>query len=104
MAYPRVVHLRSLGYTTLPRQNLRVPNYILRRRTHTTTRYDPLHKIQNGMKERFVIYTVSKRGGQIQPPCYFPLTAEGLEKAKAKRSELMARYLEANVELEIVRL
>lgn len=30
---------------------------------------------------------------------YFPLTAEGLRKAKEKRSELMARYLDNDVEL-----
>lgn len=30
---------------------------------------------------------------------YFPLTAEGLRMAKEKRSELMARYLDNNVEL-----
>jgi len=56
------------------------------------------------MKEHFVIYTTTRRGRQVLPPFYFPLTGEGLEKAKAKRSELMAaRYLDADVELEIVR-
>lgn len=30
---------------------------------------------------------------------YFPMTAEGLRRAKAKRPELMARYLDNDVEL-----
>lgn len=33
---------------------------------------------------------------------YFPLTAEGLTKAKEKRSELLAKYLDNDVELRRV--
>ena len=33
---------------------------------------------------------------------YFPLTADGLMKAKEKRSELLAKYLDNDVELRCV--
>ena len=34
---------------------------------------------------------------------YFPRTAEGLRRAKEKRSELLARYLDNDVELHLVK-
>ncbi len=54
------------------------------------------------MNERFALYT-STKGVTILPPFYYPLTGEGLERAKSKRAELMARYPSADVELEISR-
>ena len=48
---------------------------------------------------RYVVTLYTKKWRMIQDVFYFPLTADGLRRAKEKRSELMARYLDNDVEL-----
>ena len=55
------------------------------------------------MREKFAIYVTTKKSVLLAPVLYFPFTGDGLERAKAKRSEYMARFLDADVELEIAR-
>ena len=50
---------------------------------------------------RIVVFCVSRRGGSLSPLYYFPRTKEGLAKAKAKRSELLARFLDGEVIMEL---
>lgn len=48
---------------------------------------------------RYVVTLYTKKWRMIQDVFYFPSTADGLRRAKEKRSELMARYLDNDVEL-----
>jgi len=48
---------------------------------------------------QYCVVAIGPRGGLVSGCFYYPRTDEGLKKAKAKRVELMAKYLQAEVEI-----
>lgn len=48
---------------------------------------------------RYMVSLLSRKWGLTIDRWYFPYDQDGLAKARAKRSELMARYLDNDVEL-----
>lgn len=48
---------------------------------------------------QYCVAAVGPSGGLVAGYFFYPLTEEGLKRAKDKRSELMAKYLHAQVKL-----
>ena len=49
---------------------------------------------------RYVVTLYTRKWRMIQAVFYFPSTADGLKKAREKRAELMAKYLDNDITLE----
>ena len=50
---------------------------------------------------RYYVAAIGPKGGHVAGCFFYPLTDEGLKKAKAKRNELLAKYLHATIVLDI---